>query len=280
MRAERFSEVITEHGEGVGWDQAAGVVRCVDLLAGDVITLDRAGVVSQRWHVDRVAAAWRPRRGGGVVVATERGFALLADTGAVEWSVEVWRNPLVRMNDGACDPAGSFYCGSMAYDARRGAGSLWRLDPDRTVHPVLDGLTISNGLAWAPDEQVAFHVDTPTGRVHCYHSRNGLLTGRRTAVAVVGGDPDGITLDAEGGIWVALWGGSAVHRYDRAGALTAVVEVGASQVTSCAFGGESLDRLFITTSRLGLPGGSEPYAGAVFAIDPGVRGIPAYEYAG
>ena len=184
------------------------------------------------------------------------------------------------MNDGACDPQGRFYCGSMAYDARPGAGQLWRLDPDRTLHQVLDGLTISNGLVWSLDGASAYHVDTPTGRIDRYAVAGGRLIDRRTAATVTGGDPDGIALDADGGVWVALWGGSAVHRYDQDGTLTEVVEVGAAQVSSCGFGGESLDRLFITTSRHGLVGGSDPHAGAVFAVDPGVRGVRLHEFAG
>lgn len=282
MLAERLTEVITHHGEGAGWDEVAGAFRCVDLLAGDLVTVDSGGSVVGRVNVGKVAAAWRPRAEGGTVVATERGFALLDRDDRVDWSVEAWTDAGVRMNDGACDPQGRFYCGSMAYDARPGAGSMWRLDPDRTVHRIADDLTISNGLVWSSDGATAYHVDTPTGRIDGYEfdAGTGTFGARRTVARVTGGDPDGMTLDAEGGLWVALWGGGAVHRYSVDGELTAVVEVGARQVTSCAFGGEDLTRLYVTTSRQGLEDGADPAAGSVFVVDPGVAGLPLLAFGG
>lgn len=281
MRAEQLTDVITGHGEGAGWHLDEGVFRCVDLLAGDVLTLDDAGRVASRVNVGRVAAAWRPRAQGGIVVATERGF-LLDGRDELDWSVQAWTDPAVRMNDGACDPQGRFYCGSMAYDARPGAGTLWRLDPDRSVHRVLDGLTISNGLVWSQDGGTAYHVDTPTGRIDGYEfdADSGTFGDRRRVAQVAGGDPDGMTLDADGGLWVALWGGGAVHRYSTDGELTAVVEVAASQVTSCAFGGDDLTRLYITTSRLGLEAGADPAAGSVFTVEPGIAGVPLLAFGG
>jgi sugar lactone lactonase YvrE len=170
----------------------------------------------------------------------------------------------------------------MAYDKEPGAAALWRLDLDRSVHRVLDGLTISNGLVWSLDGDTAYLIDTPTGRVDGYEfdAQAGTLHGRRTVAVVTGGGPDGMTIDADGGLWVALHGGGAVHRYDPSGALSEVVEVGARQVTSCAFGGESLDRLVITTSREGLAEDDDPAAGALFVVEPGVRGIPLLPYAG
>jgi sugar lactone lactonase YvrE len=280
VRAERVTDVITLHGEGAGW--YAGVLRCVDLLAGDVLTLDSAGIVTDRVNVGRVAAAWRPRDQGGIVVATERGFALLDHDDQVGWSVEAWTDEGIRMNDGACDPQGRFYCGSMAYDARPGAGTLWRLDPDRSMHRITDSLTISNGLVWSADGGTAYHVDTPTGRIdgYAFDAETGAFGARRSIARVTGGAPDGMTIDADGGLWVALWGGGAVHRYSPDGELTAVVEVGARQVTSCTFGGEDLTRLYVTTSRLGLEDDSDPAAGSVFAVEPGVTGVPLLTFAG
>jgi sugar lactone lactonase YvrE len=171
----------------------------------------------------------------------------------------------------------------MAYDKRQGAAELWRLDPDRTVHRVLEGLTISNGMVWSLDGRTAYHIDSPTGRVDGYEfdAEAGTLHGRRTvAVVTGGGGPDGMTIDAEGGLWVAVYGGSAVHRYDPDGTLTEVVEVGARQVTSCAFGGDSMEQLVITTSRENLQEGDDPQAGALFGAEPGVRGVPLLPYAG
>lgn len=280
-RAEQLTDVITHHGEGAGWHRAEGVLKVVDMLAGDVVTLTEEGA-ARRLHVGAVAAAWRERTDGGIVVAVERGFALVDADGRLEWSVDVWTDPSIRMNDGACDPRGRFYCGSMAYDERPEVATLWRLDTDGSVRPVLEHLTISNGLVWSLDGSTAYHVDTPTGRVDGYsvEAETGALGDRRTVAEVTGGSPDGMTIDAEGCLWVAIWGGRAVHRYSPDGELAAVVEVDARQVTSVAFGGPAYDTLFVTTSREGLAPGDDPRAGAVFVADVGVRGVPLATFDG
>ena len=273
--ATRLTDVITDHGEGVGWHGAEGAVKCVDLLRGEVVTIAADGAVADRLRVGAVAAAWRERVGGGLEVATERGFALVEPDGSIGWSGEAWAEPDLRMNEGACDPQGRFYCASMGYDARPGAGTMWRLDPDRSLHRIANGFTIANGLVWSLDGETAYHVDTPTGRIdgYAFDSVTGRFGRRRTVAEVSGGDPDGMTIDAEGGLWVALWDGGAVHRYSPDGELTEVIGVGARQVTSCAFGGDDLDRLYVTTSRHGLDNGEDPAAGSVFVVEPGVRGV-------
>ncbi len=282
MRAGQVTAPLAEHGEGPVWDAQAGVLRWVDMLAGDVLTLESTGAVTRR-HVGDVAAAFRPRAGGGMVVAVERGFVLVEPDGRVGPVHEAFTDAGVRMNDGGCDPAGRFFCGSMAYDAAPGRGALFRFDPDGTVTRVLDGLTISNGIAWTPDGSTAYFADTGTGRVDVfdYDLATATLSGRRPVVAVDPdhGQPDGLALDAEGGVWVALWQGGAVRRYTADGRLDAVVDLPVGQVTACAFGGPDRDRLFITTSRQDLAD-PEPAAGAVFAVDVGVRGAPVPEFAG
>jgi sugar lactone lactonase YvrE len=186
----------------------------------------------------------------------------------------------VRMNEGGCDPDGRVYCGSMSYDKQEGAGSVYRLDPDLSVRVVLAGVTISNGLEWSPDGSRAYYNDTPTGQVSVfdYDPVSG-LTDRRTFVEV-DGNPDGLTVDAEGGVWTALFGSGQVRRYGPDGTLDEVVEVPARQVTACTFGGEGLDRLYVTTSREGLEPDDDPLAGALFVASVGVRGLPTREFAG
>ncbi|MDP9116383.1 MAG: SMP-30/gluconolactonase/LRE family protein, partial [Actinomycetota bacterium] len=229
------------------------------------------------------AAALRPRIQGGFVVATERGFALDDGVGTpVRALPEVWIHPTVRMNEGGCDPHGRFYCGSMAYDARPGAGSLHRLDPDRSVSTVLTGVTISNGLAWNLDGSGAYYVDTATQRIDVfdYEEKSG-LTNRRPVVSIPpeAGAPDGLTVDADGGVWVALWGGGAVRRYSPEGHLDEIVEVPVAHVTACTFGGQNLEHLFITTSRHGQPS-ADPAAGSLFRATPGVSGLPVQTFNG
>jgi sugar lactone lactonase YvrE len=279
MRAEQLTDPVAYHAEGPVWSERWGGLRWVDMLAGDVLTLGADGAIDRR-HVGVVAAVVRPRRRGGAVIAIERGFAFEDADGTITPARPLWTDSGVRMNEGGCDPDGRFYCGSMAYDHTRGAGSVYRLDPDGSVHTVLEGVTISNGLEWTPDGTRAYYVDTPTGRIDVFdYDRDGGLTARRPFVRT-GGAPDGLTVDADGGVWVAFYDGGAVHRYDADGALDEVVEVPARQVTACTLGGPDLDQLFITTSRERLEPGDDPLAGALFHATVGVRGRPVREFAG
>jgi sugar lactone lactonase YvrE len=188
------------------------------------------------------------------------------------------------MNEGGCDPQGRFYIGTMAYDQTPGAGTVYRIDPDGSVAVVLPGVTISNGLQWNAAGDTAFYNDTPTDRVQVFDfdADAGTFVNGRTLATIDGpGGPDGMAIDVEDGIWVALYGGSAVHRYDPAGRLTEVVEVpGATQVTACTFGGEDRRTLFITTSRENLKDGDQPDAGAVFRYEAGVAGAVPHAFAG
>jgi sugar lactone lactonase YvrE len=252
------------------------------MLAGYVLSLAPDGAISRR-NVGAVVAAIRPRHARGAVIGVERGFAIELVDGSLERLDDVWTSRNVRMNDGGCDPDGRFYCGSLAYDFSSGAGALYRLDPDRSVHLVLEGVTVSNGLDWSPDGSLAYYVDTATNGIDTFdYERRAGLTARRRFAEVDAGDgvPDGLTVDGEGGVWVALHGGRAVRRYTRAGKVDAVVEVPARQVTACTFGGPELDQLFITTSRENLDASDDPLAGSLFRADVGVSGQPVREFAG
>src|SRR3954467_10215056 len=167
MQAEQVTGPVAYHAEGPVWSTRWGGLRWVDMLAGDVLFLAPDGTVERR-NVGGVAAALRARRDGGAVVGVERGFALENADGTLTHLGELWTDPGVRMNEGSCDPDGRFYCGSMAYDKRPGAGALCRLDPDGSVRVVLEGVTISNGLDWSPDGALAYYNDTPTHRVDVF----------------------------------------------------------------------------------------------------------------
>lgn len=282
MKAEQVTDPVAYHGEGPVWWERWGGLRWVDMLAGDVLALRADGAITRR-HVGTVAAALRPRQQGGAVIGVERGFALEAADGTLTDLPQLWSAAGVRMNEGACDPDGRFYCGSMAYDQQPGAGALYRLDPDGAVHPVLTNVTISNGLDWSPDGSLAYYNDTATYRIALFdYQRDTGLTNRRLFVdlSAEGLRPDGLTVDAQGGLWVALSNGGQVRCYTPDGRLAEVVEVPARKTTACAFGGPRLDILFITTSREGLAPGSDPLAGALFRADPGITGLPVREFAG
>ena len=225
-----------------------------------------------------------PRAGGGLALALRDGFALLsADGGRPQLvaPVEQQRSD-TRMNDGGCDSRGRFWAGTMSLVGDTRAAWLYRLDADLTVTRVLPGLSISNGLGWSPDDQLMYHVDTPRMRIDVYEfdAVSGALGGRRAAIAVAPeeGRPDGLAVDAEGGIWVALWGGAAVQRYSPEGQPDARIELPVSQVTSCCFGDPDLGTLYITSASRGAE--HEPLAGSLFCCRPGVLGLPATPFAG
>lgn len=281
MRVEQVTDPVAYHGEGPVWSSRWGGLRWVDMLAGDVLSLGPDGSVGRR-HVGSVVAAVRPRRRGGTVIGQERGFALEEPEGSIHSLPALWAGSKVRMNEGGCDPDGRFYCGSMARDQRAGAASLYRLDPDLSVHTVVDGVTVSNGLEWSPDGSHAYYNDTATHRISVFdYDVQAGLTNRRTFAEIPqDGRPDGLTVDCEGGVWTAISNGGAIRRYRPDGVLDEVIEVPARKVTACTFGGERLDQLFITTSREGLQDGDDPLAGSLFRADPQVTGLPVREFDG
>jgi sugar lactone lactonase YvrE len=250
--------------------------------AGDVLHLGDGGVVDRR-HVSSVAAAIRPRFQGGAVIAVARGFVYEDEAGALTAGPTLWADARVHMNDGACDPDGRFYCGSMSLDRQPGGASLYRLDADHSVRVAVAGVTTSNGLDWSPDGSLAYYVDTATGRIDVFdYDRATGLSGRRPFVLLDerDGHPDGLTVDGSGGVWVALHRGGAVRRYGADAMLQEVVEVPTRLVTACTFGGPALDQLFITTSKRGLLPADDPLAGSLFRADVGIAGQAVREFCG
>lgn len=279
---DQLTGPIAYHGEGPVWSPRWHGLRWVDMLAGDVLVLAADGAV-RRIHIGTIAAALRPRQLGGAVIGIERGFALESSDGRIIRLPELWSDPGVRMNEGACDPQGRFYCGSMAYDQRPGAGALYRIDPGGTTSVVLRDVTVSNGLEWSADGTLVYYNDTHTHQVDVfdYDPVRG-LTNRRTFVDLAGEGlrPDGLTVDTEGGVWIALSNGGAVRRYTSAARLDVVIPLPARKVTACTFGGPALNELYITTSREGVPSGEDPLAGSLFRVIVGFSGLPAREFAG
>lgn len=279
MRAERLTDAVAHHAEGPCWWLGWGGLRWVDMMAGDVLHLADDGAVT-RSHVGDVAAMIRPRAAGGAVIAVERGLAFADEDWRVDPLRPMWTTDTLRMNEGGVAPDGSLYVGSMAYDQAKGAARLHRVRPDLRVETALESVTISNGIDFSPDGQLAYYNDTPTGQITVFDwsAEDGLVDGRR--FAEVDGFPDGLTVDAEGGVWTALFGGGRVERWSADGTRDAVIEVGARQVTACTFGGADMAELYITTSREGLAEGDDPGAGALFVARPGVRGRAVTPFAG
>jgi len=277
-------------GEGALWHARTGRLYWVDIAGHTVHAYEPATGRTLTALVGQSVGAVVPTRRGEVLVALQRQFAFLDLAGGriTPFPVVPLEPDGVRFNDGKCDPAGRFWIGSTAFDHAAGAGRLHCLFPDLHVETKLSGLTISNGLAWSRDGQTLFHIDSPTGGVDTFDfdAATGAIANRRTLrqFAPGEGSPDGMTIDADGRLWIALWDGWRVVQIDATtGATLAEVKVPAQRVTSCAFGGPALDTLYITTARLGLNEAqlaAQPGAGAVFAAHPGVRGVEAFEFAG
>lgn len=259
-------------GEGPVWHAAHEVLVWVDIVAGEVHRLDPASGVDTCTALGRLVSAALPTAQGDLLVLVEGAVARLVEDGLVDL---VPIPPPYPPNDAAVDPAGRLWFGTSS-GGEAGGGALYRWVPgDPEPAPVLTGVTISNGIGWSPDGTVMYYVDSATRRLDAldYDVATGTATGRRELAGLQDPVlPDGIAVDAEGGIWVALWDGGAVHRYSPAGALDAVLPLPVAQVTSCAFGGPGLRTLFVTTAAVGRA--HEPLAGAVFAGEVGIAGLP------
>lgn len=280
MIAEQLTDPVAYHGEGAYWHPSWGGLKWVDMLRGDILSLDPAtGAIRRMPTGSSIAAMIRPRQGGGFVAATERSLTLWDASETLEWSTPPLWDADERFNEGAVDPAGRVLCGTITASRAPGAASMWRMGPDREAAPILHDLTISNGLGFTLDGTRAYYVDSPTRRVDVFDvTPSGDLTGRRPFVTFgddVAGDPDGLCVDAGGGVWVAFYDGSCVRHFDADGRPQLVVETpGVTRVTSCTLGGPDLTTLYLTTSRENLPADEQPAAGSLFAAEVGVRGFP------
>lgn len=282
MHVENVTGPVAHHAEGPVWWPGWGGLRWVDGEAGDLLTLSDEGV--HRMHVDDAYLAFlRPRRNGGFVAVGAHDLYL---AGAPEETprpvARLVGDPAVRMNDGGCDPQGRLLAGSMAYDASPGAGALLRVDADLAVAPLLPSVTVSNGIAFSPDGERAYYIDSMSHRVDVLEFEDGELVERRVLAEVPAPDgvPDGLTVAADGSVWVAVWGAGRVIGLDASGAEIARIALPVPQVSACTFGGDDLGTLFITTSAQGLPSGHGTEAGSVYAVRPGVHGMPVLPFAG
>jgi sugar lactone lactonase YvrE len=292
---EVFDDRICQLGEGPYYDDRSGRVGWVDILGRSVLWralgTGETGAIPVEGHIGAAV----PRERGGLVLCLPTGPVLLDPDGGehrlagfTEADAAAGRPrpvaaPAVRGNDAKADPYGRLWLGTMAYNETAGAGALYRLEPEgSTPLRVLDGVTVSNGLGWSPDGSLMYYVDSPTRRIDVFDYRGptGAVAGRRPFAAIEAGAgfPDGLCVDAAGGVWVALWGGGALRRYTPDGSLDRVLEVGTAQVTSCAFAGPGYEDLIITTAGRHRP---DPGAGLTYVHRPGdVVGAPVHRFAG
>lgn len=266
-------------GEGPIWDHRTGLVAWVDIL-GELVHLTEPHTgITTSVPVGAPVGALALQGGSDYLLAIGNGFASLSN-GRLGDLASAFDTAGVRMNDGAVDPTGRFLAGSMG-DGQRPAGSVYVREANGSVRTLFGDVTISNGIGWSKDGATMYYVDSATQSIDAidYDVELGQVRQRSTLVRIeeADGTPDGLTVDGEGCIWVALWDGGCVRRYSPTGGLLRQLDLPVSRVTSCAFGGPDLDRLFITTAAVGIDteGPAGALAGALFVADPDVRGVPS-----
>lgn len=278
-------------GESCRWDEVRGELYWVDILSGRFFRATANGAqvdIVAEYSVKGFISAVAPieDRGRGWVVAVNQSIAIMDESGALRELArpEAHQESEVRMNDGVADPWGRFWIGSMAHNAGEGRGTLYRYRESTGIDVVLRRATISNGIGWSPDRQTMYYVDSGPATLSTFDVDNdGEISNRRVLVQFDKreGDPDGLCVDVDGTIWVAVWGGYQVRRYSPEGELLARVNLPTAQPSSCALGGANGTTLYITTAREDMSEtalASEPDAGRLFCVDVGVAGLPLDSY--
>lgn len=276
-------------GESACWDVSSRRLYWVDIKRREVHRFDPASGQDTRWAVPEEVGAVAVRATGGLVVALRSGFHFLEpETGALRLVArpepERGEN---RFNDGKVDRQGRFWAGSMHDPETAPTGALYRLDPDGRCQRMVDGLVVSNALCWSPDGRVMYHGDTGRRIVWAWDADpgSGEIANRRVFVRLGAdeGAPDGATVDAEGGVWLAHWDGWRLTRFDPEGRAERMVRLPVQRPTCPAFGGPGLDVLYVTTATIGLDPRAltdQPWAGGILALAPGVRGLAEARFAG
>jgi sugar lactone lactonase YvrE len=267
-------------GEGPTWDPTHNRLIWLDILGARINTYDPVSGHRTVRVTDQHIGAAKPRTGGGLVLNLRDGVALLDPDDSFRW---LHHEPVPgrRANDAAVAPDGSLWAGTMRYDEAPGGGTLSRLTGDGSFETVLDDVAVSNGTGWSPDGRRMYYIDSPTRRLDVFDFEAGRPANRRPLVEIEegAGFPDGLTVDADGCVWVALWDGGAVRRYTPEGTLDRVITLPTPRVTACAFGGADLTDLYITTATVGLKS-PHPVAGSLLVVPGAGKGLEQPIFAG
>lgn len=281
-KPERVLRARARLGEGPVWDAATATLLWVDIHDHRVHRFDPRTGDDQAWDVGETVGCVRPARGGRLVVGLRHRVALLdPESGEIETVAEIEQDrPDNRLNDGGCDARGRLWVGTLS--KKEGQAALYRVDPDGSVRRVETGLTVSNGLGWSPDGGTMYLTDSPAQRIYAYDFDldAGTISARRVFADLRGEDgfPDGLAVDAEGGVWSARFAGGVVVRYDASGRETERISLPAPKVTACGFGDAEMRDLYVTTGSVGLSDDEIEAAfdsGDLFRIATRVPGLPA-----
>jgi sugar lactone lactonase YvrE len=280
-------DVAAELGEGPLWNTwgpdgpAGATLQWVDIPGGKLYRTVPSSGQTVTADLGAPVSAVLPVADGRVIVSRRDRLVVIETDGAERTLARVSLPHAARFNDGATDPQGRVWIGSMDTGERSAVGILYRLDPGGVLTPVVTGVTVSNGLGWSPDGSTLYYVDSPTHQIDAldFDPGTGNVAGRRrfADLTSVPGVPDGLTVDTEGGVWVALHGGGVLHRYGPGGRLDTVVSLPVSHPTSLAFGGPDLADLYVTTASAPLSAAeraAQPLAGRLLRLRPGPVGIP------
>jgi len=292
IAAELLIDARATVGEGPVWDEARGRLLWVDIPNNLVYSFEPRSGATTIMNLGQAVGSVAVISDGGLIAALQDGFGIVRqDSSVISELIEVEKDkPQNRMNDGKCDCMGRFWAGTMARDHTPAAGTLYRLERAANcfkVSPMLEGVTIANGLDWSLDNTRMYYIDSATQRIDMFDfdAERGILSGRRPFVEIPAAEglPDGMTVDAEGCVWVALFRTGIVRRYSSRGAMDMEVKVPVTLVTSCAFGGPGLEWLYITTARHRLTAEEaavQTTAGGVFACRPGPVGRQPFLFSG
>lgn len=289
-------EVVVNHtcllGEGPVWDEVHKRIFWLDILNGEIHQFSFIRNEHQVMKVGQPVGAIALKTNGDLIAAIQHGFAdIEMDSNTVRMIVDpeshLTNN---RFNDGKCDPLGRFWAGTMDdVEGKEGAGNLYVLNEDLSVSLKIENVTCSNGLAWSSDRSKFYYIDTPTRQVvaYDYDMESGAIHNKKVIISIPieEGYPDGMTIDAEGMLWIAHWDGWKVSRWDpTSGNLLNTILLPVARITSCTFGGETLEDLYITSAKVGLSESEleeQPLAGALFVVrNVGVKGVAAIEFQG
>ena len=274
-------------GEGPVWVEREAALLWVDIKGRRLFRIDDQGL--REWATPVCVGSIAPRAAGGYIAGTDRGFYAIDLGGEGHFTPlfdPEWLLPDNRFNDGKVDRSGRFWAGTMDDLEQHASGALYRLDSPEHWAKLDDGYAVTNGPAFSPAGDILYHTDSVHRTIFRFDLASDGTVGERSVFAqfrAEEGSPDGMTVDSEGCLWVAFWDGWAVRRLSAAGEVKQVVEVPVQRPTSVAFGGPALDRLYVTSARIGLDQAAlnvQPFAGGLLMIETGYTGIAERPFAG